>query len=166
MTTYKPPIAERETNELIEIANSDTTVWQKDAIDQAIAELHKRGVSREDQDEVVEKWRNEIEEFVHEKTLTREKNKTESYKKWQMFLIFLFAPFLFVNPNSMFTKSLFDLKRGNYLLKFKQRIIIYIFSFAAYFACIAYYAHWKQKQFDAEIERSDITEWKKLNNIK
>ena len=42
MKEYKPPIASRDTEELISIANGTTDEWQQDAINQAIEELKKR----------------------------------------------------------------------------------------------------------------------------
>ena len=41
MPEYYPKISERQTDELIEIANSTNEFWQQDAIDQAKIELIK-----------------------------------------------------------------------------------------------------------------------------
>jgi hypothetical protein len=61
MKVFDPPIEQRETEELIEIANGTTEYWQQDAIELARAELIKRNISREEQDQVIHRW----EEYDH-----------------------------------------------------------------------------------------------------
>ncbi|WP_194766311.1 hypothetical protein [Tamlana sp. I1] len=57
MSEYNPPISERETLELIEIANcNDENIWQREATLQAKNELVKRDISQEEQNQVIEKW--------------------------------------------------------------------------------------------------------------
>ncbi len=48
-TTFTPPISDRETEELILIANNTTNAWQEDAIRQAKEELKKRDISNDEQ---------------------------------------------------------------------------------------------------------------------
>jgi aspartokinase len=57
---FDPPIHTRTTNELIAIANY-TEDWNEEAIEQAKAELVKRGITKEEQEKKVNEW-NEIAE--------------------------------------------------------------------------------------------------------
>ena len=52
--TYTPPISDRETEELILIANNTTNAWQEDAIRQAKEELKKRNISYDEQNKVLQ----------------------------------------------------------------------------------------------------------------
>ena len=60
MSEYYPKISERQTDELIEIANSSTEVWQQDAINQAKFELIKRNITEKQQNAFFE----QIEAFI------------------------------------------------------------------------------------------------------
>ena len=166
MKTFKPPIEERDNDDLIEIANSDIKVWEKEAIEQAQIELKKRNISQEFQNEVLAKWNDEAEKFIKEEIAKLEANKIESYTKLECLLLFVFAPFIFINRGVFGIKSLLVLKSENYLFMLKQRLIIYLLSFSTYAACIAYYAYWKEQKWQEEIEKIDISEWKEKNGIK
>ena len=158
MTEFKPPMSERETEELIEIANcTDENIWQREATLQAKKELIKRNISQEQQNEVIERWNKEVEEYLKKEAERLEKNKTESYTTWEMILIFVFGPLKFFR----WYDDVFTLRQENYFLKFKQRIIILTLGFIAWFFFIyASFHYYEQKRLE-EIEKVDISDWKK-----
>jgi len=162
MTEFKPPISDRETEELIEIANcTDENIWQREATRQAKKELNRRNISQEQQNEVIERWNKEIDEYLKIEAERLEKNKTESYEKWEMFVLFLFGPILFIRPYLFNSHTLFTLRGENYFLKFKQRIIIFGLSFIAWFFYINYSFQQSEKKRLEEIDKIDISDWKK-----
>lgn len=162
MTEFKPPISDRETEELIEIANcTDENIWQREATLQAKKELIKRNISQEQQNEVIEIWKKEADEYFKKEAERLEKNKTESYEKWEMVILFLFGPVLFIRPYLFNTHTLFTLRGENYFLKFKQRIIIFGLSFIAWFFYINYSLQQSEKKRLEEIYKIDISDWKK-----
>ncbi len=157
MTEFNPPISERETEELIGIANSSTENWQQEAITQAKNELVKRNITQKEQNEVIEKWDKELEEYFINESEILENNKTESYSNWEMILIFILGPLKFFRSYD----DVFTLRKENYFLKFKQRIIILTFGFIAWFLFIyTSYHKFEQKRLQ-EIESVDISDWKK-----
>jgi len=125
MATFSPPIHERSTIELIGIKNSSVDYWQQDAIDQARAELFKRGVGREEEQKWLDEWAEEHKQAEIELQQQREKNAVESYTLTEMLLSFATAPFMIIS-RSNWGQSLWSLKSGNYKLKFKQRLILLI----------------------------------------
>ena len=157
MTEFNPPISKRETEELIEIAHSSTEHWQLDAINQAKKELIRRNITPKEQNEVIENWKKEADEYFKNEEERLEKNKTESYSKWEMILIFIFGPLKFFR----WYDDIFTLRKENYYLKFKQRIIILTLGFICWFIFIYTSFHrYEQKRLE-EIEKIDISEWKK-----
>ena len=157
MTEFQPPISERETEELIEIAHSSTDNWQKEAINQAKDELLKRNITQAQQNEVIEKWEKEAEEYFENEIERLKKNKTESYKPWEMILIFIFGPLKFFRLYD----DVFTLRKENYFLKFRQRIIILSLGFIAWFTFIYVSYQRYEKNRLKEIEKVDISDWKK-----
>ncbi len=92
-TTYTPPISDRETEELILIANNTTNAWQEDAIRQAKEELKKRDISNDEQNKVLqqsETYQKELEEDALNNTYI-------SYSTGKMLLIFIGSPLLLLN---------------------------------------------------------------------
>lgn len=165
MTQFTPPISDRETEDLIEIANcTDENIWQRDATIQAKKELNKRNISQEQQNEVIEKWNKEAEKYFEKEAERLEKNKTESYTKSEMIRLFLFGPLIFMGKLNLGSDyyTIFDLRSENYYLKFKQRIILFILSFTAWYFIINFSINQSQKERQAEIDKIDITDWKKL----
>ncbi|WP_418510228.1 hypothetical protein [Corallibacter sp.] len=157
MTEFNPPISKRETEELIEIAHSSTEHWQLGAINQAKKELIRRNITPKEQNEVIENWKKEADEYFKNEEERLEKNKTESYSKWEMILIFIFGPLKFFR----WYDDIFTLRKENYYLKFKQRIIILTLGFICWFIFIYTSFHrYEQKRLE-EIEKIDISEWKK-----
>ena len=158
MTKFNPPISDRETEELIEIANcTDIDIWQREATSQAKNELLKRNISQEEQNKVIEKWNIEAEKRFKEVADQLEKNKMESYTVWEMIKIFLIGPLQFFRRFD----DIYILRRENYFLKFKQRIIILILGFIAWFFFIYASFHDYQQNRIQEIEKVDISDWKK-----
>ncbi|MFD0837266.1 hypothetical protein ACFQ0I_15915 [Mariniflexile aquimaris] len=163
MTEYNPPISERETEELIEIANcNDENIWQREATLQAKKELVKRNISQEEQNEVIEKWDKILEEKLKEEAARLEKNKIESYTKLEMLRLFLFGPLIFMDqfPFGSDRFTLVNLRDENYYLKFKQRIILFILSFIAWFFFVNYTFEQTKKERQKEIDKIDISDWK------
>ena len=161
MNKFYPPFSERETEELIEIAHSSTEHWQQDAINQAKNELVNRKITQKEQQEILEKWNKEFREFAKDEAERLEKNKTESYQVWEIIILLLFGPMLFIRPYIFNSHSLFTLRRENYFLKFKQRIIIFAVSFMAWFLYINYSFEKSEKKRLEEINKIDISDWKK-----
>ena len=95
--------------------------------------------------------------FENERKASFEKNKTESYSAWEMILIFVFGPLKFFHRYD----DVFTLRKENYLLKFKQRIIILTLGFISWFIFIYLtFNNYEQKRLQ-EIEKIDISDWKK-----
>lgn len=164
MTQFTPPISERTTEELIEIANcNDKNIWQLEATKQAQQELVKRNISQEEQNEVIEKWNQELQVLLKKEKEGLEKNKTESYEIWEMIVLFLFGPLLFVRPYIFNSHTIFTLRSENFFLKFKQRIIIFVLSFIAWYFYIDYSHEQSEKKRQEEIDKIDISDWKKLH---
>lgn len=139
MTEFHPPMSERETDELIEIANcTDETIWVKEASENAKKELVRRNISQAEQDKVIEKWNLEFKEYIEKEAIRLKNNETESYKIWEMVVLFIFGPILFFKPHIFNTHTIFTLKSENYQLKFKQRIAIFILSFIAWYIYLSF----------------------------
>ncbi|MFI1770190.1 hypothetical protein [Thalassobellus citreus] len=159
---FTPPISDRETEELIEIAYcNDENIWQREATVQAKKELIKRNISQEQQNEIIKKWNIEAEKHLKEEAERLEKNKTESYTILQMVQLFLFGPLVFMNKYTVEYHTIFSLRSENYFLKFKQRIIIFILSFIAWFFFIKFTVEQSQTKRQEEIDKIDISDWKK-----
>ncbi len=126
LTDFDPPIANRKTIELIAIANGTTEFWQEEAIRQAQEELKKRNVSREYQDQVLQRWENKEEE--REAAIRDElaRNATESYPLWKLPLIMFGTPFLIIFCRFLPIKSLLDLHNEGYKKMFLQRLIMLV----------------------------------------
>ncbi|GAA4309455.1 hypothetical protein [Nibribacter koreensis] len=122
---FHPPINERETDDLIEIANSPG-IWQPDAIDQAKWELLRRGISKEAQQQKIAKWDLEYHLAIESEF---QKRALEGYNPIVMIMMIIKL------PNTI----LWDwyLKRDGYFRKHKQRLWIIatgLFCYASFFA--------------------------------
>jgi hypothetical protein len=108
---FDPPIHTRTTNELIAIANY-TEDWNEEAIEQAKAELVKRGITKEEQEKKVNEW-NEIaeKEWIQE----LERRKVESYDWLSLIFMTIYWP----------RTMLYDwsLRKEGYVKKHKQRLL-------------------------------------------
>lgn len=137
MTEFHPPMSERETEELIEIAHcDDENIWVKEATLEAKKELQRRNVSPEEQEEVLKRWEKETEELVKQAIEQLKRNETEGYEIWEMVILFIFGPILFIRPYIFNTHTLFTLRGENYQLKFRQRLLIFALSFIAWYMYI------------------------------
>jgi hypothetical protein len=89
---------------------------------------------------------------------TKERNQFEKYSLIEKLKIFLFGPYeLF----KYFDSGLTDLKKENYKIKFRQRLIILISSIIFWvllFVAAFQYSEYKRMQ---AIEKVDITDWEK-----
>ena len=158
MTEFTPSISTRETEELIEIKYSPEGNWNEEAISQAESELIKRKVSQEEQNQILNKWDKQFKKILKDEQLRLKSNIDESYKMYQIILLFLLGPLDFFNPYYSKSMRISELNRENFKLKVKQRIIIISLS------CIAWYAYIKhdieimnQKKIE-KIESIDISD--------
>jgi len=60
---FYPPFEERETDELIVLANSVEDYWDPEAIEMAKIELNKRNISDDEQKEKLRRWEEEFNEI-------------------------------------------------------------------------------------------------------
>lgn len=98
--------------------------------------------------------------FENERKASFEKNKTEKYGLIEIIELFIFAPYYFIRGSYKF-KSFKYLNEENHIIKLKQKSIIYILSFLAWFFFINYQINdYQQKQLE-EIQKIDISDWKK-----
>lgn len=160
MTEFNPPISTRDTEELIAIANGTTDNWQQEAIDQAIDELRKRNITREQQNRILDLWKNEDEklELAYQRQL--EQNETEGYSTGKMIYIFLVAPFILVGRWTV-DLSLIELKRENYIKKFKQRLFLLLGGTTFWILFFVVSAGDYERKRQEEIDKVDISEWEK-----
>ena len=160
MKEYNPPIASRDTEELIAIANGTPDDWQQDAINQAIDELKKRNVTREQQNKVLDHWKKEEEklELAYQKQLKQ--NETEGYSTGKIIYIFLVAPFILAGRWTV-DLSLRELKTENYQKKFKQRLLLLLGGTTFWILLLLAGANDYEKKRQEEIDKVDISEWEK-----
>ncbi|GEL12170.1 hypothetical protein SAMN05192550_3075 [Flavobacterium glycines] len=147
MPEYYPKIAERKTDELILIANSSTKVWKQDAINQAKSELKKRNITEKQQDDYFEKILKEINNENENLESKRKLNKLEKYNIFEMIFIVVVSPFILMKQ----WRVLYELKQENYILKFKQRIILLILGMIIWFGYFYYeFTQWQKAEFNKE----------------
>jgi hypothetical protein len=147
MSDYYPKIAEMQTNELIEIANSSTEVWQQDAINQAKFELIKRNITEKQQVDFFEEKAEEINDYYKNVEQKRKSNETEKYNIFETILIVIISPFILIRQWGV----LYQLKQENYNLKFKQRIILLTLGMIIWFGYFYYeFDKWQKAEFNKE----------------
>lgn len=134
MTTFRPPINSRSTEELIEIKHSSTDAWQQEAINQAKKELTTRGVPDEEEQAHLTKLRLQADRAEKAEQRRLKRNAVESYTKPEMLEIFLTAPFI-LTGNWRAGLSLWSLKEENFRIKFRQRLWLLIGGLIAW--CLA-----------------------------
>lgn len=98
--------------------------------------------------------------FENKRKASFEKNKTEKYGITEIIQLFIFAPYYFIRGSYKF-KSFKHLKDENYIQKLKQKTIIYLLSFLTWFLFINYQINNYEKKRLEEIEKIDISDWKK-----
>lgn len=149
MSEYYPKISERQTDEIIEIANSSTEVWQEDAINEAKLELIKRNITEKQQDDFFEHKANEINHYYKNEKLNRKANEIEKYNIFEMIFISIVFPFILAKQWSV----LHQLKEENYTLKFKQRIILLTLGMIIWFGCFYYsFNKWQKADYNKELK--------------
>lgn len=139
---FIPPLEQRETEELIGIANCDNDDWQPEAKIQAKIVLEKREISEEFQREVLQRWENENREFLELQEIQFQKNEISEYKKFELVLIFLFSPFILLGKFH-YDMSISDLKQQHFKKKSDQRLILLIAGLSFYilfFYCLKHYS--------------------------
>ncbi|MFD2162475.1 hypothetical protein ACFSJU_08720 [Paradesertivirga mongoliensis] len=136
-TNFRPPINSRPTEALIGIKYSSTDYWQQEAIDQATIELELRGVTKEEEEKLLDKWQRlvELEEKREQKRL--ERNEQEGYKKVEMIEIFFTAPLIFLGKWHA-GLSLFELRENNFKRKYDQRLYLLIAGTASWMLYIGF----------------------------
>lgn len=131
---FNPPVGKRTTKELFNIISNDKR-WIKEIQLLANEELLKRGISLTEIEREKGK-RMEILKRVEERNLEiRKKHEVESYSKFEMLSIFLFAP-LNLLLSHFHQVGFFELHNGNYKKKFRQRMVLYLISTIVWIAII------------------------------
>jgi len=153
VTKYNPPIESRDNDELIIISYSSPDEWQQDAIDQALKELHKRGISHEQQ-------KKRISELEH--LWEADLNKEIERRKTEDFTLFEMLSMVFIWPKAL----LYDwgLRREGYILKSKRRLQLIGLGIGLTFILIGWASFQNEisnKKLIEEIEKTDISEWEK-----
>jgi hypothetical protein len=147
MPEYYPKISERQTDELIVIANSTTKVWKQDAINQAKSELKKRNITEKQQDDYFEKILEEINNEDENIERKRKSNELEKYNIFEMIFIVIVSPFILLKQWRVF----YELKQENYTLKFKQRIVLLTLGMIIWFGYFYYeFDKWQKAEFNKE----------------
>jgi magnesium-transporting ATPase (P-type) len=147
MSEYYPKISERQTDELIVIANSTTKVWKQDAINQAKSELKKRNITEKQQDDYFEKILEEINNEKENIERKRKSNELEKYNIFEMLFIVIVSPFILLRQWRVF----YELKQENYTLKFKQRIFLLTLGMIIWFGYFYYeFDKWQKAEFNKE----------------
>jgi len=147
---FDPPIAKRETDQLIEIANYIER-WDAKAVAQAKKELEVRGITREHQNEKVEHW-----DLLAEKNLKIEagSRKEESYDILSLIFMSLKWPITMLGD--------WHLKEDGYFIMYRQRRKA-ILSGIAIWVILAGWSIFSpygwQAQWQKEVDSQDISEW-------
>jgi hypothetical protein len=147
MSEYYPRISERQTDELIEIANSSAEVWQQEAINQAKVELIKRNITEKQQDDFFEKKAEEVNDYIKNAELKRKSNEFEKYNIFELIFIVIVSPFILIRQ----WRVLYQLKEENYTLKFKQRFVMLSLGMIIWFGCFYYsFKNWQKAEYNKE----------------
>ncbi|MCX2738851.1 hypothetical protein [Pontibacter anaerobius] len=149
---FHPPIIERGKDELIEIANFPDK-WQPETVEQAKAELVRRGVSSQEQEKKIEKW---IRDSKAELKCEMKKRALVKYQPIELFFMFIRLPATLLWG--------WNLKREGYIKLHKQRLSVIALGLLFYF-CSILYISWSapvtEKARLKLIQEQDISEWEK-----
>jgi hypothetical protein len=149
MSNFHPPIASRETEELIFIAHSLSEDWQPEAIAQAKAELERRGVTPEFQEEFLKEWERDYD-IMQEKAL--EERRAEDFDLGEKLFIIIKWP-----------KALFsgwDLRKEGYELKARRRprlIALGVLVWIIFGFCVSLIIREEQRKKSEEIRNTPLT---------
>lgn len=151
---FDPPIASRETVELVGIAHFPED-WDPEAVEQAKAELVARNVTESEQEKIAKQLQKEVNQL--NSRLAKERSE-ESYSRLDMFFMFLYIP----------RTLLWDwfLKKEGYHTKHKQRL--YVIGFTILFWTItltifSFQADRNAQLWQNQVNNQDIYEWEKDN---
>jgi hypothetical protein len=162
---FTPPIHERHTLDLLRISCSINGEWQMEAIKQANEELLKRGITESDKREFIRELEreNQRQEQLEKERLLE--NESESYSNLEMIILFLFGPILFLRFHSIkFNNTVWFLRKENYKLKLKQRIIILLLSFVGYYLLVLHEVKTSEKELIEKINKLNESSKKKTKN--
>jgi reverse gyrase len=125
--TYKPPIKQRSTDDLLKIVDNPNN-WEDDALRIARIELNNRGFSTNQQirrAKSTNKFKRKVKDI----------KRNESYSYTEMILLFIFAPFTFAwfIPSGM---GVIELENEGYLKKRNQRFLLILYTTRMY--CLVY----------------------------
>ncbi len=128
-------MSERSLDEIISISNCSDEDWRQEAKDQAKLELRRRGITIEQEKEIIDNWNKEFEILKNEWEIQLIENENISYRFIQIIIIMISAPFI-LSGRFNYDRSVSDLREENFKIKVKQRIlslitgaIIWIISF-------------------------------------
>ena len=137
---FNPRVKERDTDELVVIANCTTDDWQEEIKIQALVELENRGVTREMQDEILGGLAKDWAKFQAKIDMERTQNALESYSVIKMMLIFFLSPLILLGRLSLGYRYS-DLKQLNYVIMARQRFYLLLSSVIVYIALIYILRH-------------------------
>lgn len=138
---FIPPFEQRETEELIGIANCDNDDWRPEAKTYAKIVLKKREISEEFQKEVIERWDIEYKELLRLQEIQFQKNEAEEYTAFKILLIYLLSPIILLGKLH-FGLSISDLKQQHFNKERNQRIIILVAGASSYISLFYYLTHY------------------------
>jgi hypothetical protein len=145
---FTPPINDRETDELIFIANDEEGNWHKEAINLAKAELFKRNISVEVQKEKIKYYTEKYNEY-----LELERNRDYSVTEKIMMVLFWYQYFLWD----------WGLRKNGYIVKANSRLKMIGLGILLYTVFIIYIsvdAQNKEKNKPVYEETEEFIEWK------
>lgn len=126
---YDPPIASRETKDLLSIIEN-VEDWKEDALRSARKELERRGYS-------IEQQKRRRKSSIRYKERVNKIKANAGYSIWGMIAIFVLAPFL-LSPYFPSGDSVWDLKSEGYSKKWKQRLALMTFGTLTWVLLLAY----------------------------
>jgi hypothetical protein len=160
MMEYNPQIQKRDTEELIAIANSTTKEWQQAAIVQAREELTKRGITKEFEQKVIQRWEEEFHQIESAYQKKLEHNEFEGYTAGKMLSVFLSAPFILGGRIWRSEDlSLSELRHENYQKKFRQRLFLLLGGVVFWVLLFIASLNYIERKRQAEIDTIDLSEW-------
>ena len=154
----KPKIHKEEVDWLISVFKTSNDEELKK---ESLEKLLKFGLDKNQIDEQFKKLKPEEKELIaFEKAWEKQKerNRFEKYSLIEKTKIFLFGPY---ELSKFFNSGLTELKKENYKIKFRQRLVLLIAGIIFWIILgIASFQYFEYKRMQ-EIEKVDITDWEK-----
>ncbi len=160
-SSFLPPIHERETDELIDIIIYGNNHYETEAVEQAIAELVKRGVSEEEQHEIIKQFHDKERQLELEHQQELKENETVSYSYFEMLLIFFVSPIFISRRFFNLYMTFSELRDNNYKKKFKQRIFLLAAGLLFYISAALLQINKTNEEWLKKVDNTDITKWEK-----